>query len=508
MKPVHQAISALPIAAALIAALAAGCGGAQRCPEVDEEAIAERAAEIVLERLADDKGRGTGHQIAGTAADKGETGPADATHWPTRSDLPGADEERHQVPIDGAPWRGAETPLVTIVEFIDFQCPYCGKVQETLNRLLEEHPEDLRLVFRHHPLDFHPQATIAATAAAEAYDQGGNRKFWRMHDLLFQDRRALDSQRLESYAREIGLDHRRFRRALDGGAHDEAIEEDCELAVSLGARGTPAFFINGRLLSGAQPYEAFERAIQQEIELAREALHRGARREQIYETAMAAIAVGDDEELDEEEEEQEVYYVPTGDSPAQGPKDALVTVVMFTDVQCPFCDRAYRTARAVRDRFDDEVRIVIKNHPLPMHADAMQAHQALMEARAQKGDEAAFAMLELMFDNMRNLERGDLVRLARKLKLSLPRFRNALKREKHHKAIDSDLALARRVGVRGTPTFFVNGVKLVGAANYYTFFDSVRDALERAEELVSSGVPRGRVYERIIEHGIGDPQKP
>jgi protein-disulfide isomerase len=496
--------------AVLLGLALAGCGGSPRCPEVDEEALAQRVAEIVLERLGRDAASEADKQIAGEAEGRGASAPV-AELWPTDSGLPGADEPRSRVPTEGAPWRGAAEPLVTIVAFIDFQCPYCSKAQDSLTRLLEEFPDEVRLVFRHHPLDFHPEAMPAAEACAEAFAQGGNDAFWRMHDLVVRNPRALSRSRLEDYAREAGLRMSRFRRALDDHTHRPAIRGDVELALSLGASGTPAFFVNGRKLSGAQPYAAFEEIVREEIDLGREAMRRGARRDRIYEVAMMEATDHDgdggaDEHLERATEREAIHHVPVGDSPSLGPGDALVTIVMFADVQCPFCVRAYHTAKTVKERFGDNARLVWKNHPLPFHDEAMQSHRALMEARAQKGDEAAFRMLELMFEDLTRLEIRDLERHARTLKLSLPRFRKALKKKKHSASIESDLALARRVGVRGTPTFFINGVKVVGAGSYFSFFQAASDALERAESLVESGIPRDRVYAEIIRDGQGGPE--
>jgi predicted DsbA family dithiol-disulfide isomerase len=116
-------------------------------------------------------------------------------------------------------------------------------------------------------------------------------------------------------------------------------------------------------------------------------------------------------------------------------------------------------------------------------------------------------MLELMYEDLTRLEIRDLERHARTLKLSLPRFRKALKKQRHTASIEADLALAKRIGVRGTPTFFINGVKLVGAGSYFSFFQAVSDGLERAERLVDSGIPRNRVYAEIIRDGRGNPDE-
>jgi protein-disulfide isomerase len=498
VKIVHSNLVVVPLGLVL-----ASCGGPQKCPAIDEEALAERVAELVLERLGHGEEADADKEVAGPA--RGEAA-AIAELWPTDSGLSGADEPRASLPLVDAPWRGADEPLVTIVEFIDFQCPYCIKAQHTLERLLEEYPDDVRLVFRHHPLEFHDDAMPAAEACAEAFAQGGNDSFWRMHDMLIRNPRDLERHHLEAFAREIGLNANRFRRALDSGAHRAAIERDADLALSLGAHGTPAFFINGRELEGAQPYTAFEKIVREEIALAEEAMRRGARRDRIYDIVMATTR-SDDEIDDSDEEDEPIHHVPVGDSPTVGPADALVTIVMFADIQCAYCARAYETIKAIRKRFDDDVRIVWKNHPLPLHAESMQSHRALMEARAQKGDAAAFDMLELMFADITRLELSDLERHARELKLSLPRFRKALKKEKHQAAIEQDLSLGDRLDVTGTPTFFINGVRIVGARTYYTFFHAVGDARERAQELVDRGVPRDRVYADIIRRGRGAPQE-
>ena len=121
----------------------------------------------------------------------------------------------------------------------------------------------MRIVWKHHPLDIHKDAPLAHLAAAAAGEQG---KFWEFHDKLFANQPRIQREFLLRYARELGLDIRRFEQALDGARGKAAIDADIAEAKSLGATGTPAFFINGRYLSGARPFDEFAKVINAELE--------------------------------------------------------------------------------------------------------------------------------------------------------------------------------------------------------------------------------------------------
>ena len=154
--------------------------------------------------------------------------------------------ERIAVPL-GGPARGPATAKVTIVEFSDFQCPFCARVNATLEQLLRDYPNNVRILFRHNPLPFHNNAAPAAEAAVAAKKQG---KFWEMHDKLFADQSDLERPALELHAVQLGLDLTAFRAALDTHAGKARVDEDLALGRQLGVRGTPNFFINGRSLIG------------------------------------------------------------------------------------------------------------------------------------------------------------------------------------------------------------------------------------------------------------------
>jgi protein-disulfide isomerase len=170
---------------------------------------------------------------------------------------------RVQVSTDGAPIRGTADAPVTLVEFSDFHCPFCKRVQPTLTQVLEKYPGKVRLLFRHLPLDaLHPQARNAAEASWCAQDQG---KFWEYHDLLFANAPKAGEDDLKHYAGQIDLDMRKFESCLSQKANHDSIQRDIDEVTKLGMSGTPAFFINGRPISGAQPFEKFVQVIDEEL---------------------------------------------------------------------------------------------------------------------------------------------------------------------------------------------------------------------------------------------------
>jgi len=157
-------------------------------------------------------------------------------------------------PVADSPVRGPDDAWVTMVEFADFQCPYCGAAEQTVGELLAAYPADLRLVFKHLPFEFHEHALGAAIAAQCAHEQGA---FWEMHDLLLAHQEALDAPSLETYAHEVGLDLDAWRSCTAASATRQRIADDEALARQSGVRGTPTFFIDGEPIVGAVPIESF-----------------------------------------------------------------------------------------------------------------------------------------------------------------------------------------------------------------------------------------------------------
>jgi protein-disulfide isomerase len=172
--------------------------------------------------------------------------------------------EPYRIPValGDAPVRGSAMAPVTILEFSDFQCPYCVRSRPTVARIRETYGDKVRWAFRHFPLSFHDKAEKAGEAAACAGDQG---RFWEMHDRLWASSAKLGLADLKQHAVALGLDAAKFDQCLDSGQHAGLLERDEEAGQGYGVSGTPAFFVNGRPLVGAQPFEAFQQVIDDEL---------------------------------------------------------------------------------------------------------------------------------------------------------------------------------------------------------------------------------------------------
>ena len=168
----------------------------------------------------------------------------------------------YEVVVGQAPVKGPANATVTIVEFSDFQCPFCSRVNPTLVRIHETYPDDVRVAFKHMPLSIHPKAPAAHAAAEAAYRQG---KFWEMHDKIFEKQREMSPEKYLEYAAELELDVEQFKKDIASAEVKSRIDADSRDAQKVGATGTPAFFVNGRFLSGAKPFEAFKEIIDEEL---------------------------------------------------------------------------------------------------------------------------------------------------------------------------------------------------------------------------------------------------
>ena len=329
------------------------------------------------------------------------------------------------------PPRGDAGARVVILLFSDFECPYCAGVEPVLTQVRQAFPKDVQVVFKHSPLPIHPRAPLAHEAAVEAGRQG---RFWEMHDLLFANQGRLDEPQLVDYAGRLGLDLTAFRAALADRRHRAVVDRDVTEARALGVTGTPTLFINGQRLVGVPPLPQLNAFIKSVL------------------SGRPATT------------ETEVPLEPgtldlTG-SPSRGPANAAVTIVEFSDFQCPFCARGRRTTETVFNKYEGRVRWVFKHFPLDFHPDAPLAHRAAMAA----GEQGKFwAMHEKIFENQRAMKRDDLLAMAAALGLDKTRFVADLDSEKFKTVMQRDMAEAMKVGVDGTPTLFINGRRVVGA---------------------------------------------
>ena len=181
----------------------------------------------------------------------------------TSISLPFPDLPRVEVSADDDPFLGTDGAPVTIIQFAEYQCPYCGKAGEAIDKVLENYEGKVKMVYRDFPLSFHPRAVPAAVAANCAGEQG---KYWEMHRLLMSNQRALEESDLVGHATALSLDMEKWNTCRADPAQEAEVNADMEDGAAVGVTGTPAFFINGIMLSGALPYERFEELINRELD--------------------------------------------------------------------------------------------------------------------------------------------------------------------------------------------------------------------------------------------------
>jgi len=424
----------------------------------------------------------------------------------------------YRVPLDDSPTRGPANALVTIVESSDFECPFCKRVGPTLKQLDEAFPGKLRWAFKHNPLPFHSRALPSALAAEAAREQKGDAGFWAMHDRLFESAPSLDQASLEQAATAVGLDLGRFRAALNDKAAEPRIRRDQALATSVGATGTPAFFINGRKLSGAQPFENFRVVVEEELRKAEAMVAAGTPAAEVYAKVMEGGATA-----------PVMVNVPAApgaapgapaappappapppspykkvavraDDPARGPPDAKLTIVLFSDFQCPFCGRVEPTLKQLEDTFKGQVRVVWKHQPLPMHPNAMPAALASEAAREQG---KFWPFHDLLFQNQQALSPADLDKAAAATRLDLRRFKAAAAGPGAKARVVEDQKLATAVGANGTPTMFFNCRQVVGAIPFDSMKPIADDELKKVDALLAKGAKRGKdLYDKACDANV------
>ena len=181
-----------------------------------------------------------------------------------QNQAPQAPAEPRDVPIEGFPSEGPDDAPIVIVEFSDFECPFCTKWHnEVYLPLLEEYPDQIKLVYRNFPLtSLHANAYLSAEAAMCAGDQDA---YWAYHEKLFESELGLREAALYEYADQLQLDTGSFENCLSSGKYTDFVKEDMDYAISIGVQSTPTFYVNGRLLIGAQPLQVFSQVIDEEL---------------------------------------------------------------------------------------------------------------------------------------------------------------------------------------------------------------------------------------------------
>ncbi len=413
---------------------------------------------------------------------------------------PAGDDATYKVPLDESPIRGPASALVTIVEFSDYQCPFCSRAHNTIVELEKQYEGKIRVAMKQHPLDFHPNAKPAALAALSAGEQG---KYWEMHDKIFANQQNLDANTFEGYAKALGLNVEKWKADQQSPKFQSMIAKDTALAMQIGATGTPAFFINGKKVSGAQPIDNFKRVIDAELARAQEMVKGGTPADQVY---AKVIATGVSAPAPAPQQpNQPAAPAPAAirkidfpsDSPQKGGKaGAKATIVIWSDFQCPFCSRVVPTLKQIEDTYGDNVKMVFRNQPLPFHNNAKGAAEASMAANEQG---KFWQMHDKMFANQQALDRASLERYAQELGLDVGKFKAALDSGKFTKRVEEDSAAGMAVGANGTPTFFINGREFVGAQPFEAFKNVIDEEIKKADALMAKGIKQQDLYAEFMK---------
>jgi len=422
---------------------------------------------------------------------------------------------------------GADKPLVTLVLFSDYACRPCGKASVVADHLVEHYPEDLRVVHRSFTVAGYANGDLAAEAAYAAGAQG---KFWEMHRALFKDEDGFSRASLRAHATSIGLDVPKFFDDLDAGTFSALRARHRRQAELFNIRALPIGFVNGLPLLGSPLLDepGMRRLVEAEIARSRRMMQDGVSRDRLYAAYMEGAVVKSVMESEEalklrEKRDAELgepqaptvtfvkpnpskrYDVPVGDRPSFGPADAPVVVVEFIDFECPFCRQAATDIipELVR-RYPKDVRIEFRMLPVEMHPGARVAAKAALAAPRQ----GKFGALSdaLWAEPAHGLE--SLRKMATDAALDLARFDTDLEDKALEAVIDEDVALANRLGVLGTPGFFVNGRFIDGLQDLATYLTLVDEELARATELESQGTARADLYRALLADALAEEQFP
>lgn len=378
--------------------------------------------------------------------------PADPALLPTPASIP--------LDTAAADLGDAEAPI-TIIEYTDYQCPYCARhVSETMDTLIAQLVDSgrVRYVVKDFPLDsLHPDARTAAAAARCAGEQDA---YWPMHDAIFNEQGEWSglgpaaTDYFTQLADDLGLNTESFAACMEDGRYDDVIQANLEEGMALGVNGTPHFFIDGYPVVGAQPYELFEYAV---------GLAEAGTLQQAYAPPPTPTPAA----------------VATDEAFAIGEPDAPVTIIEFTDFQCPYCSRHFaQTFPQIKENFIDTglVRYVFKDFPLTnIHPQASKASEA---ARCAGEQDAYLAMHQALFANQQEWSgRNDAVAIfaayAETIGLDVAAFTSCLETNKYAAAVEADLQEGVSLGVNGTPAFFLNGYFVSGAQPYDLFEEAI-----------------------------------
>ena len=312
------------------------------------------------------------------------------------SQAPGAwSDAEAAIPItSNDPMWGSRTAPVTIVEFSDFQCPFCGRVEPTIQQLKDQYGKDkIRIVWKDAPLPFHEKAKPAAEAGVGVFTLAGNDAFWKFHDTAFKNQGALSDESYKTWAKEAGVtDMNKFQAGLTAHTWADKVDKSNAAGKAAGVNGTPAFFINGVSLSGAQPVDKFKAVIDQELQKAQAKIASGTPKDKIY----VVMSPGEQEERSgrqgrrrrQEAEGRRQDGVQSSGRHLSGRRQgrrARSPSSSSPTSSAPTASASRTTLKQINDTYGDKVRLVWKNEPLPFHNRAEPSAEARDGRQGREG---------------------------------------------------------------------------------------------------------------------------
>ena len=404
---------------------------------------------------------------------------------PPKREAPAVSQDVYKVEIPAhAPVWGAEDALVTIVLFDDFECPFCSRLYGTYEQLKKDYEGKIRIAFINLPLGFHKKAKDAAYAAAAAHKQG---KFWEVYSFLFTRQKEWNhvenfKEWIESKKEELPVEWEQFQKDMESKNIENLVAEDIKTATSLGLRGTPASFVNGRFISGALPIESFKKVIDEELKKAEDKGAKGDAlyREIIKEGKPAVAKTNGNRAEKEKEDPNKVYDVKlSGKEASKGAKNPKVTIIEFSDFQCPFCSRAFATVEGVAEKYKNDVKIVYKNFPLSFHKEAKPAALFAHAVKRLYGDEKFFKLASILYAKQNEWKADHEAKFeayAKEIGADWAKVKAEAAKPETEAAVSEDIREAGNHNLRGVPAFFINGKK-VGGAKPAEVFESMIESV-------------------------------
>ncbi len=397
-------------------------------------------------------------------------------------------EEAHAaMPVLGSePIWGTRNAPLTWVLFGDLECPHTRRAWRALEAAKTTFGDDLRIVFRHRPLREHPYALEAARVLAGLAKTRGSAAFFRVLHRIAQNEQGLSDERLLTEITAAGYSD--VGLAALASAGESAVADDLELAGQFAVRATPLSFVNGVRVEGERTPDELERLLLDERRAATWLLAGGTSAKDFYVTRTSGNLIGVGEQ------DATRVCVPLGDAPARGPADALVTLVEFSDFECPYCKQVEPALQMLLARYPRTLRLVWKDYPLPQHKGARLLANFAAEAGSLGASAGFWRVHDGLFARAGEIDESVLGELAGKAGLDGTLLLSAARAGSHDAAIHADVALGERLGVNGTPTFFANGRRVQGALALDRFDELIRSELASASRIVAHGVPKEKLY--------------